>query len=158
MIEKIISGGQTGADQAGLDVAIKHNIPHGGWIPRGRMTEDGSLPEKYHLQEMPTKSYPKRTEKNIMDSDGTLIASHGKLTGGSALTRRLAKQHLKPWLHLNMDKMSLSYASRLLKSWIIDNGIKVLNVAGSRASGDPEIYDVTVQALESALGMAERGK
>ncbi len=93
MIKKIISGGQTGADQAALDVAIKLDIPHGGWITKGRLTEDGPLPDKYNLQEMPTSSYPERTEKNILDSDGTLIISHGKLTGGSALTRELAVKH-----------------------------------------------------------------
>ena len=93
MIRRIISGGQTGADRAALDVAIKLDMPHGGWIPKGRKTEDGILPRKYHMQEMPTASYPKRTERNILDSDGTLILSRGKLTGGSALTRRLAKKH-----------------------------------------------------------------
>ncbi len=86
-IKKIISGGQTGADQAALDFAIKHDIPHGGWIPKGRKTEDGIFPDKYHLQEMPTASYPKRTEKNILDSDGTLIFSKGTLTGGLAPPR-----------------------------------------------------------------------
>ena len=151
MLTKIISGGQTGVDQAGLDVAIALNIPHGGWIPKGRLTEDGPLPEKYHLQEMTTKSYPKRTEKNILDSDATVIISHGNLTGGSALTKKLAQQHSKPWLHLDMDKMSVPYASRLLKTWVTDNGIKVLNVAGPRGSGDPKIYAVAFQVLESAL-------
>ena len=74
MIIRIISGGQTGADRAALDFAIKHNIPYGGWVPKGRKTEDGTLPEKYHLQEMPTVQYANRTEKNILDSDGTLQA------------------------------------------------------------------------------------
>ena len=54
MIEKIISGGQTGADQAALDVAVKYNIPYGGWIPRGRRTEAGPLPSRYRLSVMPT--------------------------------------------------------------------------------------------------------
>jgi hypothetical protein len=58
MVKKIISGGQTGADRAALDVALKFNIPHGGWIPKGRKTEDGTLPDKYQLQDMPTSSYP----------------------------------------------------------------------------------------------------
>jgi len=61
MIEKIMSGGQTGADRAALDVAIKLDIPHCGWIPKGRKAEDGTLPQKYKLQEMPTESYPART-------------------------------------------------------------------------------------------------
>jgi hypothetical protein len=83
MLKKIISGGQTGADVAGLYVAIKHGIHHGGAIPKGRLTEDGMLSEKYNLEEMTSKSYPKRTEKNVVDSDGTVIFTHGKLTGGN---------------------------------------------------------------------------
>jgi hypothetical protein len=73
MIKKIISGGQTVADRAALDTAIKLKIPHGGWIPKGRKAEDGPLPEMYQLQEMPTESYSARTEQNVIDSDGTLI-------------------------------------------------------------------------------------
>ena len=151
MLKKVISGGQTGADQAGLDVAIKLGIPHGGWIPKGRMTEVGPLPEKYNLQEMTTKSYPKRTEQNILDSDGTLIVSHGKLTGGSKLTVDLAKKHCRPFLHLDLKSMTMAYASRMLVSWLTDNGIKVLNVAGTRGSKDPEIYEDTVELLGLAL-------
>ncbi|MBU0909264.1 MAG: putative molybdenum carrier protein, partial [Proteobacteria bacterium] len=85
------------------------------------------------------------------DSDGTAILSHDKLTGGSDLTRKMAEKHNKPWLHLDMENMSRSYATRMLQSWIIDNGIKVLNVAGPRASKDPKIYDATVKILEGAL-------
>ena len=119
-IKKIISGGQTGADIAGLDVDIIHNIPHGGSIPKGRPTEDGVLHEKYHLTEMATKSYPKRTEANVIDSDGTVIFTLGNLTGGSLLTRKKALEH--------------GEAVGLLKDFIEDNGIEVPNVAGSRAS------------------------
>ena len=57
MLEKIISGGQTGADQAVLDIVIKLGLPHSGWIPKGRITEEGPLPDKYKLKEMPTDSY-----------------------------------------------------------------------------------------------------
>ena len=49
----------------------------------GKLTEDGVLPEKYNLQEMTTKSYPKRTEKNVVDSDGTVIFTNGRLTSAS---------------------------------------------------------------------------
>jgi len=153
MIKKIISGGQTGADRAALDVAIKLNIPHGGWIPKGRKTEDGILPDKYHLKEMPTGSYPKRTEQNILDSDGTLIISHGKLTGGSALTRKLAKKHERLWIHADMDKLSVSDAVKTVRSWINRNSIQILNVAGARASKDPEIYKVTFQLLKTVLNV-----
>ena len=83
MLKKIVSCGQTGAEHAALDVAIMFNIPHGGWIPKGRLAEDGPLPDKYQLQEMLTNSYTKRTEQNVIDSDGTVIISHGRLTGGT---------------------------------------------------------------------------
>ena len=79
MVKKIVSGGQTGADQAALDVAIELGIPHGGWIPKGRKTESGPLPEKYKLKEMPTAFYPKRTVQNVVDPDGTFVEFHGNI-------------------------------------------------------------------------------
>lgn len=151
MIKKIISGGQTGVDQAGLDVALKHNIPHGGAIPKGRMTESGVLLEKYHLVEMNTKSYPKRTEKNVIDSDATVIFTHGKLTGGSLLTRKKAVQHGKPVLHLNMSNVDVGEAVRLLSSIVDEDGVEVLNVAGSRASKDLDIYGKIFDVVEGAI-------
>jgi hypothetical protein len=150
MIEKIISGGQTGADQAALDVAIKLDIPHGGWIPKGRITENGILPKKYNLKELTTSSYPVRTEKNVVDSDGTLILTHGSLTGGSALTKKYAKQHSRPCLHIDLHKTNAFKASLDINAWIEENSISVLNVAGSRASKDPKIYDAVMGILESA--------
>ncbi|MBW6461368.1 MAG: putative molybdenum carrier protein [Bacteroidales bacterium] len=152
MIEKIISGGQTGADRAALDFAIKHNIPHGGWIPKGRKTEAGILPEKYHLQEMPTGSYPRRTEKNVLDSDGTLIVSHGLLTGGSALTTSYAEKHKKPWIHIDLEMTTCSEAVKMIQEWVERNGIKTMNVAGPRESKDPTIYLAVMELLEATVG------
>jgi hypothetical protein len=148
---KIISGGQTGADRAALDFAIQHDIPYGGWVPKGRKTEDGTLPEKYHLQEMPTGQYSKRTEKNTLDSDGTLIVSHGFLTGGSALTRELAKQHKKPWVHVDLKTMTTTEAADIIQKWLRNNHIRVLNVAGARAGKDPLIYQATMDFLKAVF-------
>ena len=139
MLQKIISGGQTGADIAALDAAISHDFPYGGWIPKGRRTLDGPLDEKYHLDEMPTQSYPKRTAQNVIASDGTVIFQRGALTGGSALTRKCAIQNNKPWLHLDMKKLSEKKAGKILLEWIDDNDIQILNVAGKSAKSDPEI-------------------
>src|SRR5687768_10043060 len=86
MIEIIISGGQTGADRAALDAAMVCGVPHGGWCPNGRTAEDGPLPECYLLTETAGASYLARTEKNVKDSDGTLIFTMGLLSGGSART------------------------------------------------------------------------
>jgi hypothetical protein len=122
MIKKIVSGGQTGADQAALDAAIRHGILQGGWIPKCRLTEKGPLPDKYNLKEMPTETYPKRTEQNVIDSDDTLIFSHGELTGGSALTKELAKKHGKPCLHLDRSMVKVSQAAKDIREWISSRG------------------------------------
>jgi len=151
MIKKIISGGQTGADQAAIDVAIHMGIPYGGWLPRGRKTEKGPLPDKYLLQELPDSRYSKRTEKNVIDSDGTLIMSHGKLTGGSELTREIAEKNNRPCLHIDLNKTIVFKAAGQIKTWIETYKIEVLNIAGPRESNDPKIYKATGEVLETVL-------
>jgi hypothetical protein len=153
MIKKIISGGQTGADRAALDVAIKLGIPHGGWIPKGRKAEDGSLPDKYQLQEMPTASYPKRTEQNVIDSDGTLIICRSKPTGGSDYTREMALKHKKHLLHIDLNLTTSYDAASLILSWVNLHPIEVLNVAGPRESKDPDIYNDVFRILEMTFKM-----
>lgn len=149
MIRKIISGGQTGADQAALDAAIKLGIPHGGWIPKGRLTEIGALPEKYKLTEMPDTGYASRTEQNVIDSSGTLIISHGPLTEGSEYTRQMAIKHHRPWLHIDLNKIPAFKSATLISSWINKNKIEILNVAGPRASKDRQIYAAVIKLIES---------
>jgi hypothetical protein len=96
---------------------------------------------------MPIASYAARTEQNVIDSDGTLIISHGKLNGGSAMIRRLAKKRNRPWMHLDLEKTNFFKAAMDIRSWVEQNQIKVLNVAGPRGSKDPEIYEVTKKLL-----------
>ena len=151
MIKKIISGGQTGADRAALDVALKLDISHGGWIPKGRKTENGPLPEKYQLQEMPTDSYEARTKKNVQDSDGTLIIARGKLTGGTDYTRHMALRHKKQLLGIDLSLIGHFDAASLAASWIRMQHVKVLNVAGPRGSEDRQIYSDVVIILEQVV-------
>ena len=150
MLQKIISGGQTGVDRAALDVAIKLGIPYGGWIPKGRITEEGPLPEKYQMQEMPTESYAARTEQNVIDSDGTLIICRGRPTGGSDYTREMALKHKKQLLHVDLNQTSSFDAASLVSSWIKLYQIKTLNVAGPRESKDPNVYVDVFRILEWA--------
>jgi hypothetical protein len=151
MITKIISGGQTGADRAALDVAIELGIPHGGWVPKGRKTEAGSLPAKFQVKETPTEDCSSRTEKNVLDSDGTLIISHGELTGGSDYTRQMAQKHEKPWIHVDASRVSVDAAAELIRAWISGSQIRILNVAGPRASEVPLIYSTTKKILKNLL-------
>ena len=157
MIKRIVSGGQTGVDRAALDVAIKLGIAHGGWIPRGRLTENGPLPQKYHLKETSSSRYSVRTEKNVVDTDGTLILSHGELTGGTEYTREMVIRHDRPWLHIDLVQMAAFQAATAINHWIQEKKIEILNVAGARASEDPAIYTVTLNILESVyyLGLVE---
>jgi hypothetical protein len=151
LIKKIISGAQTGADRAALDFAIKNDIPHDGWVPKGRIAEDGIIPEKYNVHEAPSKDYERRTELNVVHSDGTLILTHGELSGGSALTRTFAQKHKKPYLYINLFATPAFKASTDITRWINQHGIEILNVAGPRASKDPNIYDATLQILETVF-------
>jgi hypothetical protein len=100
---------------------------------------------------MTIPDYSKRTEQNVLDSDGTLIVSHANLTGGSALTESLAEKHSKPCIHIDLSKVDMRKAGLIINIWIHRYKIKVLNVAGPRASKDPKIYQATIDLLEKVL-------
>lgn len=151
MLLKIVSGGQTGVDRAALDVAIEWDIPHGGWVPKGRKAEDGVIPMHYQVREMPTDCYADRTEQNVRDSDGTLILSRGDLEGGSRLTLDLALRHERPVLHVDLARQNAFQTAQAIQAFIRRHGIRTLNVAGPRASKDPEIYDLACKVLKAAL-------
>ena len=153
MIEKIISGGQTGVDRGALDTAIKFNIDHGGWVPAGRRAEDGVIPAQYHLDEMDTDDYARRTEQNIRDAQGTIIISRGHLKGGSLLTWELSHTLKKPCCHVDLNDMDEFEAAVMLQDFLKSWHIQVLNVAGSRASQDVGIYWSVKGILETLFFM-----
>ncbi len=140
-----------GVDQAALDVAIELDIPHGGWIPAGRKTDAGFLPSKYRLRELSGSDWPQVIERNVIDSDGTLIISRGELSGGPELTRKTAMRKERPWLHVDLNKVNAFEAAGAIQTWITKHDIDVLNVTGPRASDDSEIYKVTTVLLQAAF-------
>lgn len=145
-LDKIISGGQTGADSAGLDWAIANGLQHGGWCPKGRKCEDGQIDARYQLTETASASYLDRTERNVSDSDGTIIFTlTEKLSGGSLRTEGFARKHAKPCLHFRP-----GVDPRFIRLFIVRNGVRCLNVAGSRGSSDPRIYDFVMQSLNKS--------
>jgi len=151
MLEKLLSGAQTGADRAALDWAIFRDIPHGGWCPKGRKAEDGVIPPQYQLTETPSASYLQRTEWNVRDSDGTVIFTvAAELAGGSKRTAEFAAKHSKPLLHISCAG-SYERPGERLAAFVREHDIKVLNVAGSRRSKEPKVAVFVKQALEEAF-------
>ena len=104
LIDKIVSGGQTGADRAALDWALQRGVAHGGWCPKGRLASDGPLPERYLLRETDSAGYRQRTKLNVRDSDATLIFNTGVLDGGTLQTVRFAQTLGKPHFVVQIDE------------------------------------------------------
>jgi len=146
MLEKIVSGGQTGVDRAALDTALRHGLPLGGWCPRGRLAEDGPINPSYPLVETPAPVYEERTHWNARDSDGTLVLSWGPPAGGTAFTIACARRERKPCLVLDLQKTP---DIGLVLTWIDEESIRTLNIAGPRGSASPEIYPAATTFLDS---------
>lgn len=148
MVKKIISGGQTGADRGGLIAGRDLGLETGGTAPPNFMTELGTcleLRDTFGLVEgeYDPKTYPKRTRRNIEDSNGTLLM--GTIhSPGSRLTLRHCQGLEKPWI--------INPTPSDLKKWLETYSIEVLNVAGNRESKNPGIEKTTVSLLCSALG------
>ncbi len=136
-------------DRAALDVALELGLPCGGWCPKGRRAEDGAIPDRYPLQETSSSDYRVRTEKNIEESDGTLVLAWGTPMGGTALTLKLARRHHKPYFVVDLvhggDALSV-------QEWGWAKEIRILNVAGPRESEAPGIHARATSFLKEVLG------
>ncbi len=153
MTLKIVSGGQTGADRAALDWAIQNGFDHGGWCPKGRKAEDGVIAPRYQLRETPSEEYAQRTEWNVRDSDATVIFSMAReLTGGSKLTAEMARKYRKPLLHLSAP--SSTKAAERLRQFLRVHRVRVLNVAGPRATEEAGVSGFVRSLLGRSLKAA----
>jgi hypothetical protein len=148
VLEKIVSGGQTGVDRAALDAALILGVPCGGWCPKGRLAEDGAISTRYPLTETHSAKYPYRTACNVRDSDATLILTRGEPTGGTALTVSLADSYRKPLWVVDLQRAS---AVKPVVEWINQQTVQVLNVAGPRESQCPGIYPQAYAYLQTLL-------
>lgn len=147
LVKKIISGGQTGADQGGLEAGRCLSIETGGTAPYNWMTEYGrkeKMLRSYGLIAGPPdpKTYPKRTRLNVYESDGTVIFGFTD-SPGSRLTKELCTTYDKPCI--------INPTFDALRKWVKENNIQVLNVAGNRESKNPGIFNRVVNILTKAL-------
>ena len=136
-IEKVITGGETGVDQAGWRAARACGPATGGWMPAGFLTEDGPRPEfaeLYGAVEASSATYPPRTRMNAQAGDGALwLGNVGSL--GARATRAACRKAGKPWLEVVPGSTDPSPVA----AWVVDQGIRVLNVAGNRESSSSGI-------------------
>lgn len=146
MLTKIISGGQTGADQGALHGARAAGLETGGTAPLRYRTEDGEEPALlggYGLGETLATGYHPRTRINVMNSDGTLIFGDPE-SRGSALTARYCVELGKPYCVTLWRNSGIEMDTLLeVAQWINRRSIKILNIAGNRESVNPGIHDAT---------------
>lgn len=135
MLQKIVSGGQTGVDRGALDAALAAGFPCGGWCPPRREAEDGPIPQRYPLIELNRGGYRERTLQNVLDSDGTLVIAFGPPTGGTRLTIQDCIRSRKPYKLVDAAAVDVEMAAALAADFVADHDVRVLNVAGPRASG-----------------------
>ncbi len=150
MLTKIISGGQTGADQGALHGARLAGLETGGAAPKGYWTENGREPtllRGYGLIETVAMGYPPRTRINAMNSDGTLIFGDPE-SRGSNLTIKYCNELKKPFRIVlwRRDKPRPAVYLSVVQ-WIEMNNIKILNVAGNRESKNLGIHEATSQFI-----------
>lgn len=148
MVSRIVSGGQTGVDRAALDWAIANGVSHGGWCPKGRTALDGTLADKYQMEETESQGYRQRTRLNVHHSDGTLIVNIGELSGGTQTTKGFAEKAHKPVSVVQLEKgVTVSVVNSILH-WLRFVPIETLNIAGPSEKKCPGIYALTYQLLD----------
>jgi hypothetical protein len=151
MISKIVTSGRTGVELAGLDVAAKLGISHGGWAPRGMRNDQGPLPAQYGLQEVLSMGFKKAMEQNIMNSDGTLLITRGRKTVETRYAVETALRYQRQFLHVDLSQHSAFEAASLTTTWVSLQNIKIVFVTGPSAHHDAAIYDQTKKILETAF-------
>lgn len=159
MLYKVISGGQIGADQAGLIAAKKAGLQTGGWLPKGCRTLNGPRPhlvEEYGLKETPESNYLQRTAWNVRDSDGTVRLATDFASAGEIATLKYIKKYNKPYFDVDLNYAIVTkYVcnSQHFREWIKSNNIGILNVAGNSEHTSPKITVNAVEFLSIVFGV-----
>jgi hypothetical protein len=151
-IDRIISGGQTGSDIAGLIAALACGIPTGGYAPRGWLTEAGPAPwlgRDYGLVECPEPSwerptgmpewqwnaicYSERTKRNAQKADVTLwFDFRGR---GDSRGYHVTLQNARSFIGITKDDPRLLSSTPMGLATNFSGSIHgTINIAGNRES------------------------
>jgi Circularly permutated YpsA SLOG family len=152
MVRIIVSGGQTGVDRAAHDFAMKRAILCTGWCPKGRLAEDGVIPEHYPLIETEEEGSEARTEANVSYSDGTLIIYDTSADDGTRYTMEMAYKHEKPFY---MHDTSKDVMPDIIAHWLRKFNVTILNIAGSKESHSPGIHGTSMSILEQLFSFLD---
>jgi hypothetical protein len=145
----VVCGGQSGVDRAALDSAMKLMLPCRGWCPNERWAEDGTIDNRYPLQECGSPTPAVRTELNAIDSDGTLVLTKGNPQDGTPLTIERAELHGKPTLVITLGEQP---DIQRFWNWIAAHDIRILNIGGPRESFEPGfVYNASRSILDLIL-------
>jgi len=147
----IVSGGQTGVDRGALDAALRLAFPCGGFCPRGRLAEDGVIPERYPLSELPDGGYLERTIRNVVESDGTAVLFFGTLEGGTEETVNQCRLSRRPYRLIDGDAIDAARAAEMLRDFVTAHRIRSLNVAGPRQSREIRAHDYAFEVITLLL-------
>ena len=148
---KIISGGQTGVDRGALQAALDRHVSCGGWCPAGRKAEDGRIPVHFPVTELAGAGYAQRTERNVVDSDATVLIHFGTISGGSRLTLHRCRAADRPSLEIDVGKIEAAEAVQRMLAFIGEYRVTCLNIAGPRESGAPGAARLTRQIVGELL-------
>jgi hypothetical protein len=153
-IHKIISGGQTGVDQAALRAAMDLGFHTGGWCPPGRICDNGQIPQEFNLTETkkersefaPDIPRSLRTESNVIDADASLILvpEGTKSDKGTEWTIDCARKYSRPFLVIDPYRPD---ADQLILNWMAKISAGILNISGPSEKTSPGIYNSVYRLL-----------
>ena len=135
-------------ESAALDAAIKLGLPYGGWAHKGRIKKTGMSPDNCNIRELDKAGYFERMEKNIIDSEGTVILTHGQFIIGLKGVKDLANKHKRPCLHVDLTEIPLNWAISSIRKWMTNNELEIVYFTGSKPIAAPNLTQEVIQIIE----------
>ena len=159
MIHKIVTNGRIGVARGALNAALALDIPYGGWRLPDEELGNEPLPKEYTLQEMKTRSKTRCIERNVIETDGTLIITFSEDMPVDALAaRKSADKHHIPWILINLGQTGTFQAAQDIHEWLKEKEIHAIHVAGAATGNIQKKADASTRDLLEAvyyLGLIE---